>query len=88
MIYSVRKGIFMGTVISWSYAVPVIVYEWTFLKSIYFFSIGRTLITLLTQFMIINRKPKVCLPIYVCRKYTLFFHMKGSLLAMQLTVMK
>jgi hypothetical protein len=25
--------------------------------------------------------------IYACRKYTLFFHMKGALLAMQLAVM-
>jgi len=48
MIYGVIKGIFMRTVTSWSYAVPLIVYEWASVKSMYFFSVGRNLITLLT----------------------------------------
>jgi len=48
MIHSVIKIIFMRTIISWSYAVLLIVYEWTFPKSIYFFSVGSNLITLLT----------------------------------------
>jgi len=47
MIYSVTKNI-VRTVTSWSYAVLLIVYEWAFLKSNYFFSFGRNLITLLT----------------------------------------